>query len=219
MTERKISILLADDHLMVLRGIRHLVEADPTFFIAAECSDGEEALAAIRHHLPDIAVLDLKMPKRDGLSVLRAIITEELSTKVLLMAAMMTDVEIDAAVKHGVSGIVLKEWAAETLLNGLHSIAVGVPWLPDDLVGKASVREQGRRELAEDVSTRLTRRERQIALLVADGMSNKQIADDLQLSEGTVKLHLHSVFRKLGAAKRADVIGIVARIRDHFEER
>jgi len=218
MTDRQISIVVADDHLLVLSGIRRLIEADPKFLVVAKCFDGEQALAAIRSCLPDIAVVDLKMPKFDGLSVLRAVAAEGLSTKVMLMAAIMTDSEVDAAVENGVYGIVLKEWAAESLLNGLHSVAAGNPWLPDDLVKEAIIREKERRKFADDVSARLTRRERQIALLVADGLSSKQIAYDLELSEGTVKLHLHSVFRKLGAAKRSDVVGTVDKIRDRMEE-
>jgi DNA-binding NarL/FixJ family response regulator len=213
------TIVLADDHPLVLAGLRKLIESYDRFAVVAECPDGNAALNAIRQHRPAIAIVDLNMPRFGGLDVLGAVIVEKLPTRVLLMAAAIRDEEIYTAVESGVYGIVLKDWAPAVLMNCLDTTLAGQRWLPpDQLISAAVEREKERQEFATTMSARLTSRERQIALLAADGLSSKEVARQLKLSDGTVKLHLHNVFRKLGVSKRIELAGVVHRIRDKLTQ-
>jgi two-component system, NarL family, nitrate/nitrite response regulator NarL len=217
MIEPRVTLVIADDHPLVRSGVRQLIESRPEFHVLAECSDGDDALMAIREYHPAIAIVDLRMPKLDGISVLRAVTAEKLLTQIVLITATISDADVHTAVESGAAGIVLKEWAPDTLLLCLADVAAGRRWLPPTTVIEAFDREVARHRFAEEVVARLTRRERQIALLAAAGVPTKQIAHQCGLSEGTVKVHLHSIFRKLGAASRAELSGIVANIRDRFE--
>jgi two-component system nitrate/nitrite response regulator NarL len=215
MTVNPATLVLADDHPLVLAGLRKLIESYNRFAVVAECADGTVALNAIREHRPAIAIVDLNMPRFGGLDVLGAVLAEKLPTRILLMAATIRDDEIYTAVESGVYGIVLKDWAPAVLMNCLDTTLAGQRWLPpDQLIDAAVEREKERQEFAQTMSARLTVRERQIALLAADGLSSKEVARQLELSEGTVKLHLHNVFRKLGVSKRIELASVVHRIRD-----
>jgi DNA-binding NarL/FixJ family response regulator len=219
MTGSRTSLILADDHPLVLSGVRSLIETSPAFRIVAECGDGNAALAAIRQHRPDIAVVDLKMPGRDWLSLASAVATEELPSRIVLLTAAITDSQIHTAVECGIAGIVLKDWAADTLLTCLACVAQGQRWLPPPLVTEAIEREAARQRFAADIAARLTRRELQIALYALEGHTNKQIAYEYGLSDGTVRLHLHNIFQKLGVTKRAEMANVIGKIQDRLRDR
>ena len=212
-----VSVVLVDDHPLVLSGLRGLIQSHPDFHVVGEFGDGDEALQAIRQHKPTIAVLDLKIGKYSGLSILRDVIDAGLPTRIVLLAAIIHDAEIYAAVERGAYGILLKDWAPDTLLDCLKSVSAGRRWFPPTLVKGPLERENVRRRWAEDILKRLTRREREVGLLILDGLSVKQIASQMELSDGTVKLHLHAVFQKLGVSKRSDMVTMLSRIRDRIE--
>jgi two-component system, NarL family, nitrate/nitrite response regulator NarL len=212
-----VSVILVDDHPLVLSGLRGLIHSHPEFHVVGEFGNGEEALEAIRQHKPTIAILDLKIGDCSGLSILGAVVDGGLPTRVVLLAAMIRDAEIYAAIEHGAYGILLKDWASDTLIDCLKAVAAGRRWFPQDLVKGPLERENVRRRWAEDISRRLTRREREVALLIVDGLTSKQIASRLELSEGTVKLHLHAVFQKLGVSKRSDMVVMLSGIRDRID--
>jgi DNA-binding NarL/FixJ family response regulator len=214
MTRSSTSLVLADDHPLVLSGVRSLIERNPAYRILAECANGEDALAIIRHHRPDIAVADLKMPQRDGLSLARAVLAERLQSRIVLLTATISDSEIYAAVEAGVAGIVLKDWVADTLMTCLASVAGGERWLPAPMVTNAIDRETARQRLAADIAAKLTRRELQIVLFAMDGHPNKRIATEFGLSDGTVRLHLHNIFQKLGVTTRAEMVKAISRVQD-----
>jgi DNA-binding NarL/FixJ family response regulator len=214
-----VSVILVDDHPLVLSGLRGLIQSHPEFHIAGEFVDAEEALSAIRQHKPAIAVLDLKIGEDSGLSILKAVVDGGIPTRVVLLAALIRDPEIYAAVEDGVHGMLLKDWAPDTLIDCLKAVAAGRRWLPDSLVKGPLEREKARHRLAEDILERLTRRELEVALLIVDGLLAKQVADRLALSEGTVKLHLHAVFKKLGVSKRSDMVLTLSKIRDRVISR
>jgi DNA-binding NarL/FixJ family response regulator len=216
MTDDPLTVVLADDHPLVLSGLRSLIDSNSTLRVVAACADGEVALRAIREHDPAIAVLDLNMPNRDGLSVLGAVAAEQRDTRVVMLAAAIGDGDLYLAVERGVYGIVLKDAAPDTLMDCLRNVAAGRRWLPAGLVDAGVAREEARRGRAEAIQARLTARERQIALKVGDGRSNKDIARDLNLSEGTVKIHLHHIFQKLGVTTRADLDDMISRYRDRL---
>ena len=212
-----VSVILVDDHPLVLSGLRGLIHCHPEFHVVGEFGNGEEALEAIRQHKPTIAILDLKIGDCSGLSILGAVVDGGLPTRVVLLAAMIRDAEMYAAIERGAYGILLKDWASDTLIDCLKAVAAGRRWFPQDLVKGPLERENVRRRWAEDISKRLTRREREVALLIVDGLTSKQIASRLELSEGTVKLHLHAVFQKLGVSKRSDMVVMLSGIRDRID--
>src|SRR5262245_16929916 len=137
MTEPRVTLIIADDHPLVLSGMRQLIESRREFHVLAECANGDDALTAIRKYHPAIAIVDLRMPKLDGIGVLKAATAERLGTQVVLMVATIGDTDIHAAVEGGVAGIVLKEWAPDTLLLCLADVAAGRRWLPPTLVIEA----------------------------------------------------------------------------------
>jgi two-component system, NarL family, nitrate/nitrite response regulator NarL len=210
------SVILVDDHALILQGLRHLIEGRG-FQVIGEYRDAGAAIEAIRRDRPDICVVDLKLLDGSGLTVLETAIAEQLPTKIVLLAAVFTDRDIHAAVEAGAYGILLKEWAADTLLDCLAAVAVGNHWLPGNLVGSAIGREGTRRRKAEELMSRLSPRQRETALLVLNGKSVKEIAHSLDLSEGTVKLHLHAVFQKLGVSTRAALLSLLDPLKDWLE--
>ncbi len=212
-----VSVLLVDDHPLVLSGLRGLIQGNPGFQVVGEFSDGHEALLGIRQHRPMIAVLDLKIGKCSGLSILRELADGAVPTKVVLLAAVIQDAELYAAIESGAYGVLLKDWAPDTLIDCLRSVAAGRRWFPSNLVQGPLERENVRRRWADDILKRVTRREREVALLIADGLTVKQVASQLELSDGTVKLHLHAVFQKLNVSKRSDMVTMLSGIRDRID--
>jgi len=193
-----ITLVLADDHPLVLDGIEAVLATQPDMQVLASCADGEAALAAVRAHRPDVLVLDLRMPRMDGLSVLRELKEKDGQTKVVVLTAALSSDDVIEAVRLGVRGVVLKEMAPRMLVNCIRKVHEGGRWLEHASMGRALdqliVRDAGERELARI----LTGRELDVARCVAQGLRNKDIAKRLGVNEGTVKLHLHNVYLKLG---------------------
>jgi DNA-binding NarL/FixJ family response regulator len=202
MTAPRWTIVLADDHPLVLRGLAQLIAGRPQFAIASTATDGDAAIADIRRYAPDVAVLDVNMPKSSGLDVLRAVVAERLATRVVFLTASLTDERILQAVNLGIYGIVLKDSAPETLLDCLDQVVAGGRWFAPDLVQAAEKREIARQRNSRGPIEALTTREAEVMRLVISGLSNKQVARQLALSEGTVKIHLHNVYRKLNLGSR-----------------
>jgi DNA-binding NarL/FixJ family response regulator len=195
-------VALADDHPLVLRGLAQLIATRPKFEIVATAMDGNAAIADIRRHAPDVAVLDVNMPGLSGLDVLRAVVAERLATRIVFLTASLTDDRILQAVNLGIYGILLKDSAPETLLDCLDQVVAGGRWLAAELVHTALRRETARHRSSRGLTDALTSREAEVMRLVTSGLSNKQVARQLALSEGTVKIHLHNVYRKLHLGSR-----------------
>jgi two-component system, NarL family, nitrate/nitrite response regulator NarL len=189
-----ISIVLADDHPVVLHGVAGILRAQPEMNVLAACSDGTAATNAIRQFTPDVAVLDIAMPGRNGLDVLSDIVADGFRTKVVFLTAITSDEQILAAIANGAKGIVLKDSAPDSLVDCVRDVAAGKQWFPVDIVEAALRRDEGRRAESERFVQRLTAREQQIVLLVAEGLSNKEIARRIELTEGTIKIHLHNIY-------------------------
>src|SRR3954465_13057422 len=198
-------VVLADDHPIVLGGLRALLQAEPGVEIVAAAPDGASALAMIRAHEPSMAVLDINMPQLTGLDVLEALEAEGLSTRVVLLTGSASDEQIATAVERGAWGLLLKESALGTLITCLRAVASGQRWLPEELVAPAIRRAAERRATDVRPERVLTAREYEIARLVAQGLSNKHIAHALAITEGTVKIHLHNTYEKLGSANRTSL--------------
>ncbi len=216
MTSR-ISIIVADDHPLVLQGLESLITPEPDLQIVDVCSDGIMALEAIYKHNPDMALLDVTMPEMGGLDVLNALASAGLKTKVIFLSATMSDAQIHAAVENGAFGVVPKDAAPRSLLDCLRHVSAGGRWFQPEFVDQAMQRERVRRYGAKEITGLLTSREREIVLLVGHGLSNKEIARQLCIADGTVKLHMHRIYHKLGTSRRSDVSAIAACYGDILE--
>jgi DNA-binding NarL/FixJ family response regulator len=198
-------VVLADDHPLVLGGLRALLQAETGMEIVAAALEGATALATIRAHEPDVAVLDINMPQLTGLEVLDALEADDLATRVVFLTGTASDEQIAAAVERGAWGLLLKESAPGTLIACLKAVAAGQRWLPEEVVAPAIRRASERRASNVRPERVLTAREYEIARLVARGLSNKHIARELAISEGTVKIHLHKTYEKLGGVNRTSL--------------
>jgi DNA-binding NarL/FixJ family response regulator len=199
-----IRLILADDHRIILEGLEQLFRREKEFEVVTTCTNGEDALAAVRQYRPDVLVLDIRMPKGDGLWVLKQIHTEKIPTRVVLLTATLDEDEVLDAMQSGVSGLVLKESAAVMLVQTVRRVHRGERALEPTLVSRALDR-LSQREEAKKIVEVLSRRETEIVKMVAGGMRNKEIATKLSIGEGTVKSHLHSIYEKLGVHGRVEL--------------
>ena len=208
---RQTSLIIVDDHPLVRHGLINLLVTELDFIILATCANGLEGLAAMRDLTPDIAVVDMSMPKMAGLEVLAAAAAEKLSTRIIVLAGAPDDREIVAAAHGGACGFVLKDAAADELLSCLRAVARGEKWLSAALIDGAQVREKDRQSECALVDSTLSRREREVMLLIGENLSNRETGQRLHLSEGTVKLHLHSIYHKLGLRNRTALAALATR--------
>jgi DNA-binding NarL/FixJ family response regulator len=198
-------IIIADDHPIILDGLVHLFTTANDIEVVTRCSDGEEALGAARRARPDVLVLDVRMPRRSGIDVLREIHRERIPTRVVLLTAEISDEEVLEAVRLGVGGIILKEAAPRQLLQAVRLVAEGGELIDDTAVRRALDKMLRREAGVADATRVLTPREIELVKMVGVGLRNKQIAEKLGISEATVKIHLHSVYQKLGISGRVEL--------------
>jgi DNA-binding NarL/FixJ family response regulator len=199
------TLVLADDHPIILEGLSQLFQRDKSFEVLATCTSGQEAIDAVRRHRPDVLVLDVRMPNGDGLSVLKQVHEERLSTRVVLLTASMEDDEVLQAMEHGVWGLVLKEAAAVSLVDTVRRVAKGERTLDQSMIVRALDRMLERQNGMRHAAEVLSRREAEIVKMVAAGLRNKEIANKLFIGEGTVKTHLHAIYKKLGVHGRVEL--------------
>jgi two-component system nitrate/nitrite response regulator NarL len=210
---------LADDHPVVLNGLKSLIQTTSAFEIVAECSDGVSALRAIQSLQPDLALLDIAMPGLTGVEVLAAVDEYKLKTRIIFLTASADDSQIVEAVRRGAYGLVLKEAAADALLECMQAAMAGRRWLPPELVKPAMKREEERRLAMERIETALTPREREVVLLVAEGRSNKEIGKHISVTEGTVKIHLHNIYQKLSVGSRTALTALALNYKEQMNRK
>jgi DNA-binding NarL/FixJ family response regulator len=197
----RIRLVLADDHPIVLDGLVRVLSTEPDLEIVATARDGDGALEAVRRHRPDVIVLDIRMPGKDGLGVIREMLREKLPTRTVVLTAAEQD-EVFEAIRLGVPGVVLKDMAPKLLVRCIREVHAGRRWLEKGYATQAVERLLQREADSRDISRSLTPRELQIAQMTARGMHNKAIAEKLSITEGTAKLHLHHVYHKLNVDGR-----------------
>jgi DNA-binding NarL/FixJ family response regulator len=191
-----ITLIIADDHPLVVDGLINLFALEPEFTVLAHCATGDAALAAIKEHRPDVAVLDINMPVLSGLDIARALKDQKLSSRIVLFTAALDDDLLIEAVCLGVQGIVLKELAPHLLVQCIKKVHAGEQWL-ERRVATLALERMMRREAGTQAFSGLTQREIELVRLVAQGHRNREIATLLFISEGTVKAHLHNIYDKL----------------------
>ena len=199
---RRISVVIADSHPVVLRGLTSILGARSGFKVVACCSDGLDCIEAIRSLMPDIAILDISMPGLTGLDILAIANSENLSTRLVFFAASVEDRELVMSAAAGAYGVIPKDVAAEILVQSLRQVADGQRLLPLPSPEKSVPTQRENLAIAENVLTVLTERERQIMSLVSEGLSNKEIGRRLNISGGTIKVHLHHIYQKLEISNR-----------------
>jgi DNA-binding NarL/FixJ family response regulator len=198
----KASVLVADDHALLRTGVANIINHEPDLFVVAEAGNGAEAVAAYERHRPDITLLDLRMPVMEGVETVRQIRARDPQARVIVLTTYDTDEEISRALKAGAKAYVLKDISADELVGCIRDVLAGKTYLAPAAAAK----------LAEGVTrVQLTPREMSALRLMSDGKSNKEIANELDISERTVKTHLGHLFEKLGVTSRTEAIKVATR--------
>jgi DNA-binding NarL/FixJ family response regulator len=201
-----IRLVLADDHPVVLHGLQRLFERYDEFQVLGTCATGSEALDAVQQLQPDVLVLDLRLPDRTGIEVLRTMAERKVSCRTVLLTAAIDDRQAVEVVRLGAKGIVLKESSPDALLECVRRVHRGEEWIEQEVLagafghvvrGDAAIREANRN---------LTPRETEIVRMVVQGLRNRVVAERLSISEGTVKIHLHHIYEKLGIDGRLELV-------------
>ena len=199
-------ILIADDHAIFRDGLRKLLDDANDITIVGEASNGTECIKMLSKLKPDILLLDLRMPEKDGLSVLEEVNFDSLPTRVIVLTAAEDDRDVVRAMRLGARGVVLKQSASDLLVKSIRKVADGEIWLDNRMTAevidafKKSAEAGQRRE-----KPLLSDREKEIVQLVAQGFRNREIGEKLFISEQTVKNHLHNIFDKLGVSDRLEL--------------
>jgi len=199
-------IVLVDDHPIVLKGLEQLLQRQPDFEVVGACADADSAVAAVRNLHPDVLVLDLRMPRQGGLSILKALNELGVRTRTVLLTAAISDQEVVEAVTLGVAGLVLKESTPDTLLTCLRTVHRGDNCFDREVATRAFQTVLDREKRAREIAQILTPREIDVVRLVAEGHRNRDIADRLRIVEGTVKVHLHYIYEKLNVDGRLELV-------------
>ncbi len=197
----RIGLTLAGGYPIELWGMRHVFGAEPDIEVLDYCTSGDETVAAIAARNPAVLVLDLQLPP-GGMAVLHELARRHPSTRVVLLATRVSDDVMLEAVRLGVKGVVLKDMPTGLLVQCVRRVARGFTWIENGSCTRVVDRMARHDATVRDLSKRLTRRELQILQLVAEGLRNKDITAKLAIAEGTVKVHLHHIYGKLGLNDR-----------------
>ncbi len=206
-TGEKMRIVLADDHELVLEGLRSLIEAEPDMEVLATAKDGGQCLEAVRRHQPDVVVLDLEMGPMGGLQCLEQVRAGHPGVRVLVLTAYSDGESMRAALEGGASGFALKTEPPQQTVASIRQVYRG------QLVFPLAARRWLLRTPALSEPTQPTDREMEILALVSEGLTNAQIARRLRVSDNTVKFHLQNVYLKLGVRNRTEAAAYYLRTR------
>jgi NarL family two-component system response regulator LiaR len=196
-----IRVLIADDHAIVREGLRALIDTEPGLELVGEAGDGVEAIRLARSLKPDVLLLDLLMPRKDGLEVIAEIKQHELETRILVLTSFAEDEKVFPAIKAGAQGYLLKDTTPHSLLQAIRDVYHGESSLHPTIARKL-IGELHRPSSPPPAGEELTEREVEVLSLVAQGLSNQEIADRLVVSERTVRKHVSNILGKLHLANR-----------------
>jgi DNA-binding NarL/FixJ family response regulator len=196
-TRNKIRILIADDHFIVRMGLVTVVNMEPDMEVVGEAENGEQVLKLFGRLNPDLVLMDVRMPVRDGIQATAEIRGSCPDARILMLTTFDGDEDIHQALQAGAQGYVLKDSTAAMLIPALRAVAAGRQWIPKNVASRLAARE---------LFKELTPRELQVLHELAQGLANKEIADTLGISEHTVKDHLKSILVKLRVADRTEAV-------------
>jgi two-component system NarL family response regulator len=194
---KAIRILVADDHLVYRIGIRNLLGSEPGFDVIGEASDGLQAIEMFRTLHPDVLLLDLRMPHKNGIEVVRALRDERPSSHILVVTSYQTEEEIFQVLQAGALGYLLKDVGRETLIEAIRAVHAGTRWIPVAIQQQFSDRV---------LRQQLTAREVEVLRLLARGLTNREIACVYKISANTVKNHLNNLMAKLDVTDRTEAV-------------
>ena len=195
----KIRVILADDHPVVRDGLAAIVNQQPDMQVVAEAGDGEEALKLFDEHLPDVMVLDLRMPKKDGVQVVQTVLEKHPKARLLIMTTFDGDEDIFRSLSQGAKGYLLKDAPRTEILSAIRAVSQDRPYTSSTVAAKA---------LQRMAKPSLTQRELSVLQEIAQGRSNKDIARRLNITEGTAKTHVKSILTKLDAISRTEAVAV-----------
>ena len=196
---RKIRVLIADDHFVVRMGLLGVVNAEPDMEVVGEAADGVQVVELFRKLNPDLVLMDLRMPVKDGIAATREIKMSNPNARVLMLTTYDGDTDIHRAIQAGAQGYVLKNSTGDKLIPALRAVAAGEKWIPKEVATRLASRK---------MFEELTPRELEVLQQMARGLANKEIADVLGISEHTVKDHLKSIMGKLRVADRTEAVTV-----------
>jgi DNA-binding NarL/FixJ family response regulator len=214
------TVLVADDQAVVRGGITMLLQAEPDLEVVAEAGDGRQAIELTRAYAPDVVLMDVRMPVLDGVAATRALCADRPDAvdvpvaKVLMLTTFDDDEAVYGALLAGATGYLLKQAAPRDLIGAVRAIAGGDAWLDPAVAGrviKALAEVPRVADRVPELLSRLTAREREVLVLMAEGLSNAEIATRLVLGEGTVKTHVSRVLMKTATRDRAQAIALAYR--------
>ncbi len=207
-TARAIRIVIADDHPLVRDGLRRLFQDEPDFLLVGEASDGVEAVQQVRALKPDVLLLDIAMPRMNGLETLQELADAPADLRIIVLTAVIEPGETVTALRLGARGIVLKESLTQMLYKSIRAVMAGELWVGHErMVDLMRSIETSRSASTREgpAASRLTARELEIVGAIVDGAANKDIGSQFGLSEQTVKNHLSRIFDKLGVSNRLEL--------------
>ena len=217
--QRKIGVFLLDDHEIVRRGVKDLLEADPGIVVVGEAGTAASALARIPALRPDVAVLDVRLPDGDGVSVCREIRSKMPGVACLMLTSFSDDEALFDAIMAGAAGYVLKQIRGTDLVGAVRTVASGESMLDPDAASRVMQRMRDQTARADPLAG-LTDQERKILELIGEGLTNRQIGERLYLAEKTVKNYVSALFAKLGMERRTQAAAYAARVfEDHSQPR
>ncbi len=207
---RPIRVVIVDDHALFRRGLDLVLSEEPDIEIVGEAGDGIEAVTRTQELLPDIVLMDVRMPRATGIDAARAIRDTLPDTKVIMLTVSEDEEDLYEAVKAGANGYLLKEVAIEEVADAVRAVARGhsliSPSMASKLLGEFNVLARRAEERRRVMSPRLTERELEVLKLVAKGMSNREIAGELFIAENTVKNHVRNILEKLQLHSRMEAV-------------
>ena len=208
---QQIKVFLLDDHEIVRRGVRDLLESEPDIRVIGEAGTAESALARIPALRPDVAVLDMRLPDGDGVEVCREVRSRMPEVACLILTSFGDDEALFNAVMAGAAGYVLKQIHGSDLVGAVRTVAAGQSMLDPQAAGKLMARMRGQQEKKNDPLAALSPQERRILELIGDGLTNRQIGEQMFLAEKTVKNYVSALFAKLGMERRTQAAVFAAR--------
>ncbi|MFV1872349.1 MAG: two-component system response regulator NarL [Oleiphilus sp.] len=198
------TILLVDDHPLLRKGLKQLIDFETELSVVGEASEGQTAVSLAIEHDPDLIVLDLNMQGMDGLETLDAIRHAKVSSRIVMLTVSDHDEDVVAAITKGADGYLLKDMDPEHILEKLKEAALGKMVISEKLTHILAGALRGQSDSKSVLLSKLTSREQEILGLIAKGMSNKLIAAELDISDGTVKVHVKHVLKKLALNSRVE---------------
>jgi two-component system, NarL family, response regulator LiaR len=205
MMAQVINILIADDHPIVREGLRALLSGKPDMALVGEARDGDEAVAKARSLRPDVILMDLVMPRKNGIEAIREIRQENAQARILVLSTFSEDERIIAAIKGGALGYLLKDSSPQELIEAIRCVHRGESSL-HPAVARKLILAYGKEQRVAPAATALTEREAEVLKLVARGLSNHAIAERLFVGEGTVRFHVSNILGKLQLENRTQAV-------------